>query len=1269
MRSGRTAHVLAAAAAAAMVAALPSAPARAEHVSAPAILQWFESTHGTQERRTGDLFAAGYGAVWTPPPFRSDSGNFSVGYDVYNRFDLGSAGNKTLYGTETGLKTLASTWDRAGVDLHVDFIINHAGFRHSGTSGFVAQGDYPGLVVTAPGAADGDFHTAFPPAGPDYEYQFRLSGLNDIDHRTNLQYVRNPVPGFANNIPGGTVADIPNENNRRFYPDRDASPVMVFDPTTGESNIPIYSFNTANPMAGDPIADNVTGYLMRNAQWLVQEIGVDGFRVDAARHVYPFALNYFDRGVFRANPRLLLDGSQKQVFSYLEAYTGDKAHLQSLTRKDFNPADPGRVAGNRDVLDFPLFFAMRDNLTGNGAANNWHRIRGASQDVNDDGLTNGSQGVAFVSSHDDGGPGESAYLSNVAHAFVLMRPGNAVVYFNAKEHGEGRAFPDDGRGDALGGVHGDTITTLTSLRNTHGRGDFRERWIDDAFNPNGFSNIYVYERENSAVVALNSRLDGGFDERVGVQTAFAPDARLVELTGNSADATVDPFNDIPDVITVDGQGKINVRIPRNKNASGIEHGKGYVIYGLQNPKGNVSVSNVARTLAPETPTAVTNGTARLTVVDIIKADSFNFTLNTSAVTLPDGFRDTDADGDNALLKVDGGVNVNGNAGVDYRTPGGVTYGFEEFVTQRTPGFGSATGNGTYVQTIDATQLAEGYHYLTARAFRRRTDGGPAISTDFRKTIYVDRLRPESAIVELKPYAPDARDVFVKSLDQTATGVHIFHNLGTNEFTDAQLVQKAANGELGASSEDRDLFKRGFGSLKDGNQVFTIVTFELSYDPALGYGGGGVNVQRFVGIPFASGAGAGLADLNFNDAYDIADVSLFGTALANNNNGYNPAADLSANGLIDESDNVLNVPWLVSKSASAGVINNATQLRLTRAMALDGTLNVPAGTLDVSGTSVPATPLTFNNSFNIAAGEMVTKTGGQALNINAPQAHGAGAILNVAQGVANLNTNGGPNLSVVARGGTTNFGVTQHLKLVRAGEGGTVTITPSAAGSGGKSLVVTELEIDGGKLDITNNNLIVNWAGGDDPYPSLLQAIRDGKNGFGWDGSHGITSSDAAAGEGITGVAIAPAALVRGLEGNETDLWAGQEIDSTTWLVKYTYAGDLNLDGLIDAQDYGIIDNWVQFPGAGGYFNGDINYDGVIDAADYGVIDNSIQLQGAPLFPPSAANTAAAFDVSVTAVPEPSSCAIASFLAGAALLRRKRHRKRSHSHPPPPGAMR
>jgi hypothetical protein len=58
-------------------------------VSPPAFLQWFDSSFDTIEHRTPDIFQAGYGAVWLPPPGRADSGEQSVGYDAYDRFDLG----------------------------------------------------------------------------------------------------------------------------------------------------------------------------------------------------------------------------------------------------------------------------------------------------------------------------------------------------------------------------------------------------------------------------------------------------------------------------------------------------------------------------------------------------------------------------------------------------------------------------------------------------------------------------------------------------------------------------------------------------------------------------------------------------------------------------------------------------------------------------------------------------------------------------------------------------------------------------------------------------------------------------------------------------------------------------------------------------------------------------------------------------------------------------------------------------------------------------
>jgi V8-like Glu-specific endopeptidase len=54
-------------------------------------------------------------------------------------------------------------------------------------------------------------------------------------------------------------------------------------------------------------------------------------------------------------------------------------------------------------------------------------------------------------------------------------------------------------------------------------------------------------------------------------------------------------------------------------------------------------------------------------------------------------------------------------------------------------------------------------------------------------------------------------------------------------------------------------------------------------------------------------------------------------------------------------------------------------------------------------------------------------------------------------------------------------------------------------------------------------------------------------------------------------------------------------------------GDANNDGIIDGDDYAIIDNGYNF-GLSGFMNGDFDYNGVIDADDYAIIDNAYNTQ-------------------------------------------------------------
>ena len=68
---------------------------------------------------------------------------------------------------------------------------------------------------------------------------------------------------------------------------------------------------------------------------------------------------------------------------------------------------------------------------------------------------------------------------------------------------------------------------------------------------------------------------------------------------------------------------------------------------------------------------------------------------------------------------------------------------------------------------------------------------------------------------------------------------------------------------------------------------------------------------------------------------------------------------------------------------------------------------------------------------------------------------------------------------------------------------------------------------------------------------------------------------------------------------------GIVVDATAVMLKYTYVGDANLDGQVDALDYERIDLAIGNFGALGTAQGDLNYDGIVDALDYEQVDLNI----------------------------------------------------------------
>jgi alpha-amylase len=878
------------------------------------ILQYFETTWNNMRYRMPDVFMAGYGAVWLPPPCKGQGGTSSIGYDLFDRFDLGSSSAPTRYGTETDFRQLIEAYHRANVEVYVDWIMNHNGTKDKTTTGFLTQGGYPGFVLQITGSdADGDFHAytsgcpqSTNPSDPCYDlYQGRLVGLIDIAQEKNHNYIRNPVvAGDPNDIPAGTIYNKPDPKNARLYPDMALTPTSVTNPGTtrnpGTTSATLYPFNETDPLEGDAIVENATGLLCRATRWMLEDVGVDGFRLDAAKHTPTwFWDTYWDTAVYLRHRTF--DGTLATPYSFCEVVEGGGASIQDWIRKPAgeygNPGQgwpaSGWAFGNRDALDLNEAGALRDLVSADGSGS-WGNAMGASVDTRDDGYQNGTMGVHHVDSHDN--TIEDAENDTVVYAYVLARTGTPCVYHNALQWGaQPNNFPRaNGRDDAIG-TDDDFITRMVQIRNCYGRGWFMPINATDPVNPST-DDVLVFTRRtpngpDNLLIALNDKENAGGVETRNVATTFPSGTRLWELTGNATDPAVDPSNQIPNVLGVDAAGRLYdannpsslyLKIPSNKNAGGVLHGRGYVVYGPAVPSGTLSVTNVAQTI-PADSSSVAAYARRLTPIDVIASDSFEIRLQTTQTDALDPNTD-----DRAVFRIDSGfTDYNGNGSVD--NPAGFEAGFENFLTQSSPLYGG--GTGLYRQTIDATELVEGYHYITVWAYRHRASGDPLLK-EFRKVIYLDRVAPQVTLVQ--PTQTGDGDitsspiqVIVQAADPTVTEVHVF----LDQHVNSPFITWAEQGQ-GLATRDGSTFIRSIPGVIKGNHRIDVVAFDEM---------GGVGVSHHVGINATTVSFyGGLGDVNNDFAINGRDIASFIQYVVGQT-AFHAAADFNGDGLNDAND--------------------------------------------------------------------------------------------------------------------------------------------------------------------------------------------------------------------------------------------------------------------------------------------------------------------------------------------------------------------------------
>ena len=290
------------------------------------------------------------------------------------------------------------------------------------------------------------------------------------------------------------------------------------------------------------------------------------------------------------------------------------------------------------------------------------------------------------------------------------------------------------------------------------------------------------------------------------------------------------------------------------------------------------------------------------------------------------------------------------------------------------------------------------------------------------------------------------------------------------------------------------------------------------------------------------------------------------------------------------------------------------------------------------TSVTATTLTNNGILTIST----TGGGSGASNLTFP---GANSLTN--HGQINILPVGSSDASRLITAGLVNNGTyfqsggTAHTLGPITGTG---TMTIAAGNTAATRLVQSSLSLSGSSrltiaanslfnsvnsltitdsavLNLTNNDLTIDYTG------TSIIAILIGLY------SNDRVIANASSGGLPTYLAISEAADLGLSEFN------GQTIDDTTVIAKFTYVGDANLDGQVDALDYERIDLAIGNTGVFGTAQGDLNYDGNVDALDYEQVDLNIgNGVGSPL--------AQVF------IPEPTGVAFAIGLAGAVSRRRR-----------------
>jgi hypothetical protein len=652
---GRRQHLIAAALFFALAAGSAS---RAE-----VMLQFFNNTWNEITDKMPEIAEVGYTALWLPPPQKA-SGDLSVGYDLWDPFDLGGqaqrTGGRTRYGTEEELLRMIETAHRFGIRVYFDNIMNHRAFDIPGYNENTPVDIYPGMLPEdfhLKTTEDG-FYRAWPDTvnwGNTWEVQNQfLSGLIDIAHES-------PNGNFGPTL-GSThtkISFVRHPKNPEFYDYHPTQGYVGF----GTTNITIDTISN-NPSF---YSEDVGGYLMRSVRWLVDKSKLDGLRLDAVKHVPAYFFGEQWASGKETNPAGYCGQAQLQynrTRGFSDANQRDTVFSMEQARDDLmmfgeHMGEPPPywdyfMAGMR-LVDAKTHSTLNDKL-----GQPWS-LDGLQRPEYIEGFQFGeAYGVLYAKSHDDG----VAYNEHLHYALNLTRSGLPNIYTDGNRHAEtlgdsGGAFPRHANTRPFGQFGDNRIPNLVYVHNHFARGWQIPRWGD--------TEVVAYERldkrENNAMsdadgtvmaFMMNDNYNAGAYREVA--TSFPEGAYLWQYaTGGGNFYITVQDGKIKTEIPAAGYYAFSWRSPEESDLWRAAGGRALEIYENGREPGWVSY---VRKDGPDGDKAFNPyGVYDSNTVD------FAYTYFVPRVTSPTNLRfvaRVDGSAYNVMFKVDGGVPLNTN---------------------------------------------------------------------------------------------------------------------------------------------------------------------------------------------------------------------------------------------------------------------------------------------------------------------------------------------------------------------------------------------------------------------------------------------------------------------------------------------------------------------------------------------------------------------------------------------------------------------------------